>query len=356
MKKLFLSLSLLAAVAFFSACSTDVNLYADYKDIPVVYGLLDASQDTNFIRINRAFSGSNDNPIDANEVALIADSCNYPGKLNAYIVEYRAGYGNQYLPTGDVVQLDTMTVQNKEEGIFYSPAQKVYFTDNRTIDGQNVFANNDANGKFRYKLFIVKGNDTITSETGLVGGENFKIITSQLSFASEQSDRWNKIKFTGADNAVFYDMRFVFHYRESVNGGPMVEKQVSYSFGAKSVDELTLEDGASYSVSYGENTLFNLLKAAIGGDTITNPNHPNVVRHFDPKPLEIFLAAGGDELYNYIQVNSQTGYSQTVPDYTNITGGYGVFSSRINLVKEVNLSSRAQMDLYGMDAWGFVQQ
>ena len=36
MKKLFLSLSLLAAVAFFSACSTDVNLYADYKDIPVV--------------------------------------------------------------------------------------------------------------------------------------------------------------------------------------------------------------------------------------------------------------------------------------------------------------------------------
>ena len=72
--------------------------------------------------------------------------------------------------------------------------------------------------------------------------------------------------------------------------------------------------------------------------------------------MKIFLSAGGSELYNYIQVNSQTGYSQTIPDYTNINGGYGVFSSRINLVKEVAISGRAQADLYGKLSWGFVQQ
>ena len=88
MKNLILSLSLLACLAMFNACSTDVELYADYKDIPVIYGLIDAEQDTNYVRINRAFSGSNDNPINANEVALIADSCNYPGKLNAYLVMF----------------------------------------------------------------------------------------------------------------------------------------------------------------------------------------------------------------------------------------------------------------------------
>ncbi len=95
MKKLFLSFSLLAALIGFNACSTDVELYADYKDIPVIYGLLNATEDTNFVRINRAFSGSNENPINANQVALIADSCNYPGKLKAYIVEYKSNYGNQ---------------------------------------------------------------------------------------------------------------------------------------------------------------------------------------------------------------------------------------------------------------------
>ena len=111
MKKLFLSLSLLACMAFFNACTTDVELYADYKDIPVVYGLIDATTDTNFVRINRAFSSSNDNPINAYEVALIADSCNYPGKLDARIIEYKLGFGNQYSPTGRVIVLDTMTME-----------------------------------------------------------------------------------------------------------------------------------------------------------------------------------------------------------------------------------------------------
>lgn len=353
MKKLFLSLSLLAVLLGFNACSTDVELYADYKDIPVVYGLLDATQDTNFIRINRAFSGSNDNPINANEVALIADSCNYPGKLKAYIVKYKRGVLNNYDPTGDTIVLDTITIHDKEEGLFYAPDQKVYFT-TRHLDI------NTETAKYRYKLFIHKGDDIVTSETGIVGGAGFKILTSQLNFKSEPSDKSNRIMFTLADNAVFYDMKFVFYYEESINGGPFVDKQVSYSFGSASIEELPDEDGRYY-YSYGENTLFNMLTNAIGADTVYDENHPNVVRHFryldnnNKCPIEIILSAGGDELYNYIRVNSQSGYSQTIPDYTNIMGGYGVFSSRINLTRLATLSARAQSDIYNKP-WGFAQQ
>lgn len=353
MKKLVLSLSLLACMAVFNACSTDVELYADYKDIPVIYGLLDASQDTNFVRINRAFSSNNDHPINANEVALIADSCNYPGKLRAYIVEYKTVYGNNYDPTGRIIELDTMTIHDKEMGTFYAPDQKVYFTDEQ-------FKVNSGGNKYRYKLFVHKGNDTITAETGLVGGEDFKIINVGLSFTSEPSDKTGKIKFKAADNAVFYDMKMSFYYEESINGGPFVQKHVTYSFGAESIDDLGVEDGTYY-FSYSENTLFNLLEVAIGADTVVNPNHPNVVRHIcyldsqNKYPMDIVLSAGGDELYNYIQVNSQSGFSQTVPDYTNITGGYGVFSSRVNLNKQVSINSRAMVDLFSKP-WGFVTQ
>ena len=350
MKKLFLSLSLLASLAFFNACTTDVDLYAEYKDIPIIYGLLNATVDTNFIRINRAFSGSNDTHINANEVALIADSCNYPGKLKAYIVEYKTGYGNQYLPTGDTLMLDTMTIRDKEEGIFYAPYQKVYYTTDK-----EKFANNIQNSKYKYKLFVFKGNDTITGETSVVGGGSFKIINSSLHFSSDANDKSSKIKFTAADNAVFYDMKFIFTYHESINGGPMVEKQVSYSCGTKNVDELSSEGGSLF-FSYSNKVLFTLLEAAIGADTIYDTNHPNVVRYFDGHPIQIKLSAGADELYNYIQVNSESTFLQSVPDYTNIKGGYGVFSSRINLMKEAGLSSGAQTDLYGKTAWGFVQQ
>ena len=177
---------MLAALIGFNACSTKVELYADYKDIPIIYGLLNSSQDTNFVRINRAFSGNNDNPINANQVALIADSCNYPGKLKAYIVEYKESYGGSYTPTGDTLMLDTITIHDKQEGAFYAPDQKVYFT-----TGREKFLNNSANTTYKYKLFVFKDNDTVRAETGLVGGQEFKIITSSLSFSAEPNDRTN---------------------------------------------------------------------------------------------------------------------------------------------------------------------
>lgn len=349
MKKIHIILTLSVLFSFLASCTTDVELYADYKDITVVYGLLNATEDTNYVRINRAFSGSNDNPINANEVALIADSCNYPGKLRAYIVEYKQGYGNTYAPTGDTLLLDTTTLHNKQEGVFYSPDQKVYYTTDKV-----KFTNNNSHSKYLYKLFVHKGNDTITAKTGIVGGDNFKITTTSLNFRSASSINSGKIKFNPADNAVFYNMEFVFTYHESHNGGPMVDKQVTYSMGSKNVEDLTPENG-QYFFTYNENSLFYLLKDAIGADTVYDANHPNVVRSFDVKPIQIKLSAGADELYNYIQVNSQTGFSQTIPDYTNVRGGFGVFSSRINLIKEAGISAGTQVDLYKMP-WGFVQQ
>ena len=77
-------------IAAFASCSTDVDLYADYKDVAIIYGLLDYQADTNYIKITRAFCGTNDDPINAHEVALIADSSNYPGKLEARIIELKS--------------------------------------------------------------------------------------------------------------------------------------------------------------------------------------------------------------------------------------------------------------------------
>ena len=341
MKKLFLSLSLLAYMAFFYSCSTDVELYADYKDIPVIYGLIDATTDTNFVRINRAFSSNNDNPINAYEVAMIADSCNYPGKLDARIIEYKSGFGNQYSPTNRVIMLDTITIHDKDTGLFYAPYQKVYYT-------TELFRQNTGNTRYKYRLAVYKGNDTITSETGVVGGEDFRITTGEVSFQANPTDKKGQILFKPADNAAFYDFKMVFNYQEK-HGSTVTNKQVRWNFGSKSVDELPYENGCYY-ITYGKNSLFSLLEEAIGGDTI------GVTRYFDNKPVEIMIAAGGEELYNYIQVNSQAGgLSQSVPDYTNVKGGYGVFSSRINITSPAQLGGTTSASLYGKP-WGFTQQ
>lgn len=340
MKKLFLSFSVLACLAFFASCSTKVDLYADYKDIPIIYGLIDATQDTNYVKIVRAFSGSDDASINANEVALIADSCNYPGKLNAYIVQYESNYGDEYYPTGDTIFLDTITIHDKEEGAFYAPNQKVYYT-------TRAFRANTATRHFKYRLEIPKGNDTVVSETGVVGGENFQIFTSKVDFVSEANDKTSKITFRKADNAVVYYLKMQFFYREIKQGVETV-KEVHQAFPAMAADDMMAENDI-YTIKYSQNLLFVLLESAIGGDTL------NVTRYFGDFYLS--LAAGGEELYNYIQVNQQAGgFSQTIPDYTNIHGGYGVFSSRVNLEKKVGLTPRTQIDLIGKSGWGFRQQ
>ena len=346
MKKTFFFLILLVLTTLFYSCSTKVDLYAEYKDIPVIYGLLDVTQDTNYVKIVRAFSGSNEASINANEVALIADSCNYPGKLDAYICRYRNTYGYEYV-FEDSIKLDTLTIHNKEEGVFYAPTQKVYFAKSDQSNwNTGFFKPNVGSKRYRYKLVVYKDNDTVTAETGLVGGEDFRLVTTSVTFVSTPNDKTGKISFKSADNGEVYDLSFQFNYSEKKQG-VITDKYVKYSFGSHNLDEYEYDEGIYYTY-YDQNLLFNLLASAIGTDTI------NVERYIGD--FTITLAAGGEELYNYIQVNAPSGgFSQTIPDYTNINGGYGVFSSRMNLTNKVNLSAKTQTDLLGMP-WGFRQR
>ena len=63
----------LLVLTIFSACETEFNVNSDWKEVTVVYGLLDQSQDKQYIRINRAFLGEED----AFVMASVADSVNY---------------------------------------------------------------------------------------------------------------------------------------------------------------------------------------------------------------------------------------------------------------------------------------
>lgn len=342
MKKtqIFLFCSLLLGVL--ASCSTKVDLYADYKDVPVVYGLIDVTQDTNYVKIIRAFSGSDEVSIDASQVALIADSCNYPGKLDARLIEYKSTVGTQYNATGRVIVLDTMTINDKQPGTFYYPNQKVYFTTEK-------FNIDNASTKYKYELVAVTPHDTVTAETNLVGGDRFKIITTTMTFSPTGQDKTGKVSFIPAENAAVYEVMLTFNYKEKKMNEAMTDKHVSWSYAGlrPDTDNLTYEEGRYY-VKYNQAILFNMLGSAIGADTL------NVERYIGT--FEISVVAGGRELNNYVQINSPSeGFSQTIPDYTNINGGYGVFSSRINLNATAALSAKTQTDLIGMN-WGFKQR
>lgn len=349
MKKSFVFALPLVCMAVFLSCSTKVDLYADYIDIPVIYGMIDVHADTNFIKITKAFCGSNDNPINANEVALIYDSSNYQEKLEAYIIEKRSIHGQAFAPTGRKIMLDTLTIHNKDQGVFYAPDQMLYYT-------TEPFNINENGEQYRYQLVVVKLNgDSVTSETTPVGG-SIRIVSSETNFQSRPSTAMSRLMFKSANEALLYDISMQFNYREVHPGQPMVMKKIKWTYGARplsSYDQVPATENSYYHY-YSVNTLFNYLEKAIGSDTIWDINHPNVTRYIDS--FIITLSAGGKELYEFYEVNNvmETGF--TIASYSNINGGFGIFSSRTQFERIASLSVSTRRDLFGKKAWGFVEE
>ena len=317
----------------FNSCSTDVDIYTELKDTTIVYSVMDVANDTNVVKIIRAFSGSNEDSFDAHEIALIADSSNYPGKLDARFLEYKKAIGGSYTPTGREIILDTMTLYNKQEGFFYAPNQKLYYT----TEHFNV---NNAYVKYKYKLLISKPNDTISSEISLIGGENFQINTPMVFFKA-QDGGMRKLFFTPDDNEALYKVTMQFNYKELRRGQDTVYKNVNWSMGPSSTYELGVEDRKLY-FSYHEATLFNMLSEAIGDDIL------NVERFYDSFVISIY--AYGKELDDYTQLNSATSGIEYYN--TNIHGGLGILSSRHEIKQNVDMSSRTKTDLLSKP-WGF---
>lgn len=327
-KNCFLFLSLLTLVMLFNACSTDVDLYADYKNITVVYGLLDADKDTNYVKINKAFLG----PGNALEIAMIADSCNYPNKLDAKIVEYRANAGGTNFQKTREMVLDTMTIHNKDtEGFFYAPDQLVYYTP------EPVYTNSERY-KYKYELLVDRGDTILSAETDMTGGYGFNINTAGMSFSGESG---TPIKWNPCPNAAIYEVVMKFNYME-LRGFDTLHKSIEWSLGTYPETSLEL-DHNMYVVSHKSEAFYTKLAEKLQGDTI------GVDRPIANPAICISIAAGNEELYNFISVNGpSSSIVQSIPEYTNVKGGYGVFGSRTMQEKWVRFSS-----VYDISKWGF---
>lgn len=333
-KHILLSLFFLGILL--SACKPEIDLFADYKDITVVYSVLDSDQDTNYVIINKVF-------MDPDMTIIPNDSTNYPGKLDAKLIEYRANYySDHYTKTRELV-LDTITLDNKVPGVFESPRHQVYYT-------AEALSGNDDYYKYKYELQVQKKDTVVTAETNIVGGTRFNIQPAALNFDSYMD--MGQIKFSECPNGAIYEVVLDFYFTDVTTSGDSIPRCMTWSLGTHPKSSLP-ENNNSYTVSYKAVEFFNSIARTLGSDTL----NPNIVERviFEPS-LTISIASCGDELYNFINVNGPTSsISQTIPDYTNINGGYGVFSSRTKIKKAVRLGGRTIPELMARYNWRFKQ-
>ncbi len=294
-----------------TGCNNDVNLYAEYKEIPVVYGLLDYQNDTTWIKVTKAFSG----PGNALEFAKNPDSSNYPGKLEVTLTGRKNGND---LPA---IVFDTITIHNKNAGdsVFYYPNQLMYYSTEKL--------DQDA----EYTLKIKLNGKVIGAKTKLVKNFHISYPVRTISFTSDKEIKWNS-----AVNGKRYEIEMYFHYKELLpNTTDTLYKTLSWHLGTK--HSISTSGNESMAISYSGDNFYKLLENKL--EKILN------VQRWTGN-IDVYVACASLELDTYIEINNgSSGLLQEIPVFTNINGGVGLLASRHTVFQSVPMTVTSERKL-----------
>lgn len=305
-------LALFAGAVLTVSCETDFSLNGDYELQPVVFGLLDQTSGVHFVKITKAFLGDGDNLV----YATIPDS-SYFNQVAARVTEQKNG-----TLTGRFWELkDTVVSGKSTAGIFYAPEQKVYVFHASDLD---------ASATYILEIDVEGGQRRVTGSTSLLSG--FKLIGTtannpsfRIAFAPNKVDddrdydSW-RVSFNEALHAERYVFSYTFRWTETYTDLTTASFEVSRSNGDH-LQTKPLVPGAG-DVFFSGLDFYTWLATVI-------PLDPKVVRR-KVEGIDLKIAVAHSELHQYMEVGKPVGgIAQIRPEFTNLTGGKGLFSSRL---------------------------
>lgn len=295
----------LLSSAVFNSCSNEIDVLGNYEETAVIYGLLDANQPMQFIKINKTFMNPGSKAVD---VARIADSLFFD-TLKPTLLE---------IGTGKIIPLYRANILLKDSGIFANSPNYLYVTTEKI----------DYRYTYRLEMQLPKTGKIVSAVTNIAKpptvinpvSQMFPRIIGIVPGGSVLA-QFN----TGtASNSKIFDAFIYFNYEE-VNKADTNIKIVK-TFKWKII--------RSYRANSDQDneSVLSKVPADIFFDMVVNNIHidPTVFRRF--KPCVVEYIAGNQELDNYIQASAPSiGIVQKQADYTNIENGLGLFASRNTL-------------------------
>ncbi|MBK7569487.1 MAG: DUF4249 family protein [Chitinophagales bacterium] len=322
----------LIIAAFTNSCSTDFDLNADFKETPVVYALFDASVDTQFIRINRAFLSDE---IDALTLSSDPNSIYYGEELKVTVEEYDGGTLVNTYPIP--------RINGEDYGIEKLPGA---FADAPNILYLFVA---DLDYTHSYKITAI---DTLTGKTVFAQAavvDSFAIIRPDdegifpQSFAISPANTY-QLRWKSAQDAKIYDLTLRFHYREGIyypEGDSIHYINSGYKDWIMETNYVAESTTGGLTLDYdveGE-TFYQFIE-----DQFPPVDDFSFIRIADS--IQFIIDAGGEELFSYFEYNNASlgiTEGQITPAYTNVQGGLGVLSSRyhkVGLIYPVSTQTR----------------
>jgi hypothetical protein len=303
--------SLFAATLLLSGCSTDLDVVGDYKETMVVYGLLDQAQPKQYIKINKAFLGQGD----AYVYAQIKDSTQFVNALTVELRRFKNG-----VQVGSTITLSPDNSIPKDPGTFYAPDQTnaIYST------SAPLFADSE------YHL-TVRNNETgteVTATTSLISdisGFSYPVptgMTYSFVITGNYPNYPFPINWNSAKGARMYQGILRLNYIDSTLTGNDTN-HIDYL-----LPELrTMDSDASPAEAMSYTAKGRDFYKYIG---LSLSDYTGLVQRKALK-VDLMLIAGSDDLATFIDVNKpSTGIIQERPEFSNIHGGLGIFTARLN--------------------------
>ena len=324
-KYFYFTIGLLLISFTFNSCKEDVELVGEFKETAVIYGLLDQSESTHFIKINRAFIG----PGNALEIAQIPDS-SYFSSVNATITEFL----NNTKTGKSWILKDTIINTKETNGAFYAPTEKLYYFDDSSLGGLNP------NAIYKLEIIIYKGTNKefiVTGETGLVNGITSGQSSQNAAFdfvnSSDGKLKATNVSISNTGNASVINASIKIEFDEYQNS--TIVNPVSFIW---NTGESEVQSNSTFSTSIHGQMFYDLIK--------TNTTSNTIITKRKLKSMSTILTGGSEEFNNYINTNKPSNsLAQTKPNYTNLkisNDNYviGIFSSRqtVTIVKPFSIA------------------
>lgn len=328
MRRKLLLFTLISITLGIGSCETDFSLNGDYEVQPIVFGLLDHTQDVHMIKITKAFLGDGDNLVYAQN----PDS-NYFEQVDATVVEYIND-----VETRSWTLQDTIVTDKSTDGVFYAPEQKVYYF---------IEPDLDSTAEYELTIDINSGEHVVTGRTALI--DKFKLSGTvlnpqyKLQFAPNTVDNnddyyiWNFTVVEGM-HAARYNYQYTINWRETYSDSSTVD----YSATRDNGDVFQTFSPTNPSV---HEPIFQGLDFYLFVASVVQQDPDVVKRQF--LGLDLKVSVAHEDLNTYMEVSEPvTGIAQVQQAFTNLTGARGLFSSRVILEKnnfQLNAASMKEL-------------
>jgi hypothetical protein len=316
-KSLFVRI-ILGITLFMQGCANDIDINANWKEVMVVYGLLNPTDSIHYLKINKAFLNEKTNALEA---ASVSDSLFFD-------------------------DLEVRVIRQEDQTVY--PCQ----ADNSIPKDSGIFAN-DRNTLWTFRAKISQFNtyrlEILRKSSGkkieastLICGQPavFAPIADTFSTLNLQLENIPVIYNSGLNTAA-YDIRMDFIYDEFPVADTSRKTQKSITW-RLITDQRTNNYG-------GGVRLTNIIPRTAFFQFIASQIKADATLRRRAKYVAFTFYGGAPQLVDYISVSEPSiGIVQKQAEYSNINGALGIFSSRhIYRIPKVKFDQNSLLLLIG---------